>query len=622
MQQSQSACPALSNLGAYRQIYTPEEWNGFYPKPTPENSFHYLIARNEKPEQTVKLIQIVKAERIQHLLAKDKGHHDLTPLHIAAMKADALSVDTLTKKLAEVPGKLAEALNARDSFGWTPLHHALLTSEEIFRRLLELGASLNAQTAMEEDCYELQQLIGRVKVQRSLPTTCLVMQEGQPKKLSTLSQEDMQRALGIELYTDSVLYQPEYYRHLWQRQPSDSSSHLPMAAYRNWIKNPPVEFLIRASEELKGKNPMPLSLHVDHAVNAGTALGLHGGLFKPLQGKHCFNLSDYFTKDKLEDAHLFETNDAAHAGNAVKFANFGWPNTLAVHIRDGSSQVILIAGEQIEAKGELRYTYGLTYALLTFGAQALLGAEEMREFFKRRPLTQFFSEYHAHCEKRVINTVTDYAQSQLHGDRLLFPLNCPAALLDLHFRSIVSAKEWENLLSKPEEYPLVTGFLSYAGILGGAVRAMIKRLVQFEERLSNANLRNAIGSWVLKSIGTLTIMQILKGLQILGSDFVNKKLDSDTIERRLHELDSWLKNEYTDWIQDKEGPLNYAYRLQVYIESFQNAPIEQLMLSLLQEIVICRNTGAPESSESIRLLLDLYNNLVECNGILRPDTCN
>ncbi len=620
MQQSQSIAPsALPDLGAYRQIYTQEEWNGFYPKPTPETFFHALIARatNEQGEQqqkVLKMIECLNGERIGNLLAKDKDHHNLIPLHIAAMKANALVVEALIKKLAGVPRMVTEALNARDSFGWTPLHHALLSSEAVFRRLQDLGASLTIPTEMGEDCHELQKRIGRVNDQRTLRTT-FVMQDGQPKKLSALSQDDMQRALGNVRYTDCVLYSPEHYRHLWQQQPSRDPVILTFhcAAYQEWKKNQ-VELQIRECEELKGKNLRVLGLYVRNMVKAGTPLGIYGGLYQPWQMKNLFNLADYFSEEQRNADYLLGSVNAAHAGSAFRIVNCGWPNTVASPLLGGDSHVIFIAGEEIEKRKEIRFCYGIAYAALSFGAQVVLGAKEMREFFQRCPLQKLFSEYRTNCLRTASITNRDislkeYAETMIQKDRLFFPLSCPAALLDLHFRSIVPADQWGIILSKPEEDMNIKEFIDIYGILAWAVRALIKRIEQFEERFSNTEIKKEIGKWVLGSIGTLTIMQILKGLQILGGE--KEKLNSENIEKRLQELDSWLRREYTDWTQDKEAPLNYAFRLKVFIESFQDKPIDLLIASSLQEMIDAKNKGVPESSESYRFIIDLLNSAMQ-----------
>ncbi len=599
MIQSQSSAP-IPDLGAYRPLYTQEEWNEIYQKPTPATSFHYLIARNEKPEQTRTLIQIVQKDRIHQLLAIDPEHCDLTPLHIAAMKADDLVVAALTKKLAE-QGKLQEALNARDTFGWTPLHHALLSSEQVFKRLQELGANMQARTALGDDCHDLQKYVGRVREQRSKAHIHLNIPGLAAKTLGELSAEQMKTTLGIDCYTDIVLYPPEHYRILWGHVPSDKPDDRYLAkAYEEWKANPP-ELMVAECEELKGKNQRFLGLYAKgNGIRAGTVLGVYSGVFDPRTTPQFYSFSDHFTHPETHKSYSLGGNNCEHVGNAMRTANCGWPNSFVIELKDGTERFLLIAGEPI--KNEVLWCYGIGMSPLVFGAQVLLGAEEMRDFFKPG-LTRIIQRQHQLSEAPQ-DTIPKIAEVYLYKERSLYPLHCPGALLDLHFRSIVPVQEWWELLKNPDKHEIIGSYIQRVRTLGLAMLCVIKRVLDFEKRFaSNNKIRNEIAAWVLRSIGTLTIMQILKGLQKLGDDFEKGNLQSVEMEQHLTDLASWLAAEYKEWIQDPEAPVNLSFQKQVYAESLQHLNQEDVLSTLIVEIAKLKSENLPDSSEAIQLFL-------------------
>jgi len=83
---------------------------------------------------------------------------------------------------------------------------------------------------------------------------------------------------------------------------------------------------------------------------------------------------------------------------------------------------------------------------------------------------------------------------------------------------------------------------------------MLNRIIEFEDKIkSHQELKKLAGQWVIDQIGTLSVMQILKGLEIITNTQSN--LTKENWPNFNNSLTNYL--EKYDWKADENAPLGY-----------------------------------------------------------------
>jgi len=119
-----------------------------------------------------------------------------------------------------------------------------------------------------------------------------------------------------------------------------------------------------------------------------------------------------------------------------------------------------------------------------------------------------------------------------------FVLNCPTALLYLHFHNIVDASFWSKCLENDEMFKnwkqKHLGSLVHLWIMLDIIKGLNKNVM--------------ISAWVLDKLEKMPVIDILKGIDLLKKN------------TNLREIDTFLKS--YDWEKDPKHPFNIKRKLQ------------------------------------------------------------
>jgi len=547
--------PTIHSLEEWRAIYSREEYRNRQARAI-RCALHFQLVYNN----STNVVTYVEdnAKQITTISTADEGYENLTPLHIAVMRVRIVVVEALLKHL-KIPH-----INAKDARGWTPLHHAALVSQEIYKMLLKNGADPSIKNAMEGTPEDIKRLRGRFKKTRSMEY--VTFQEGAERKpLSALEPESLKQRLNLECYNDSISYPPSSWEYLWKQTP-DSSEYVPQKiakeSYNIWKQNPPPKFFIDRSPGLQSEKDKQLGLFGDEAViKAGQCLGEFGGQIHPAEMLDsfvaCFSSSDSYSI-------CFEQQDKKLAlqpkpeGSHLQYANCGFPNSFLIDIvSDGAMRHLVIAGTDIHLGQEILWSYGVNAVNLVFGIQKLIGLDEMHAHFANgiETLKGQADNLENECKKlngKTVDVRLDFiSRSLLQEIRFMFPLDNPAAILDLHFRNIVPTSQWQQCWDTSQA---IKKWRNRFTMKSWYVYGVMERISDFDTqfKIAKTSLKQSVSHWILDSIGRLSLMQILKGMEWMSlkfqdaPDFAWDEYQAD-LEKRLASY---------DFQQDENSPLS------------------------------------------------------------------
>ena len=167
----------------------------------PQYALNFLIALDQRIETIVAYTKTLKEKNPDRLTHSDPGNSNLTPLHVAAIKSNKKAAEAI---IAAIPSEsVTKLLNAPDSYGWTPMHHAAVNSKSVFAYLRSLGGDSTLKTKGGADINDLLALSGNVIEIRSKKT--LFIQEDLSIPPVLVSQCEKTKILGNILHTDSPL---------------------------------------------------------------------------------------------------------------------------------------------------------------------------------------------------------------------------------------------------------------------------------------------------------------------------------------------------------------------------------------------------------------------------------
>lgn len=125
------------------KLYPKEKWRN-------EFSLHYLIAG----QGDIKDIEETAKAKPKGISLCDPQNSNLTPLHLAAMKASQAVAEILLKYDPE-------GLQKKSKEGFTPLHISALTSDDLFDFFQGMGGDPKLKADNGLSCYDLRVLSGR-----------------------------------------------------------------------------------------------------------------------------------------------------------------------------------------------------------------------------------------------------------------------------------------------------------------------------------------------------------------------------------------------------------------------------------------------------------------------------
>lgn len=179
----------------------------------------------------------------------------------------------------------------------------------------------------------------------------------------------------------------------------------------------------------------------------------------------------------------------------------------------------------------------------------------------------------------------------------MFPLSSPKALLDLHFSHKVYAKQWMDLLLNPE-LMIIKNCLSQMPGPFFTLKSILKRILEFDAAFQNYPKAKKIASkWILNHLDNLSIMQLLKGMQLASKDIA-------LLLEKGEAFFTQSKLETYDWIKDEAAPLSLNQRrLDIYEEHRSSAePKSKLIASFNANLAQMNDVGIDQKSEAYTTL--------------------
>lgn len=575
------------------------DWGSSYPRSDYQNkglrsrtyTLHFQIVLSGSEESINHYITNLHTKKFYtKLYSADPDTFNLTPLMIAVMKAKSLVVDHLLK-VAKETNHLSQSLNAKDEFGWTPLHHAALTSDAIYQMLSSHGASKTALNCGNGTAEDIKNLVSHDVPSPSASKITVFQDNGQATPLLNIAKENIKSILGISEYRDFNYFSRKEYKHLWKAFKSDDCSD--SLFYTQFLENPPL-LGIRQCKELKGITESSKELIAMENLPAGRVVLPFSGVIdhnpktpKPETFASCYN--GY----SIETAYQREKLFSHERSNALIYANFGFPNLIHMKVLAGGMKCGLFLSAGIRKGEPLLWDYGPAMPWLTYGKMHIFAKETMREFFKNG------LQY-------ILNTLKTIRSenpliASIINARLRFPLSAPAAVLDLHFNRLVSANDWHEHLRCEINSPILQ-WVSLNPFETIHLRCLLKSVITLEAAIDdNTNLRNLISTWVLKNNGQLSIMQILK-------IFENIKLQiktSSSIDWKVFLTEQEILIAHYDWNQDPNPTIGIEAAKNAMIEFYENLTHTEREATLNYNVVSLLKTGSSLNSDPMIILSSL-----------------
>jgi hypothetical protein len=554
-------------------------WDSLYPeslyKERTAFALHFLLARNQPESTVVSYIKKLSAENRVRLFQKDPSNHQLTPLHIAAMRANQAAVECLLSS-AKNSKERKQMLNAQDAFGFTPLHMAALTSEHLYRLFLKCGADPSLKTLAGGTAEHFLPLSGRVKMVNSGDT--LFFEDPlskEVKKVSDLTAQEKESLFPPGFtHTDTPLYSPEMFHRLWLDTAKPTEQAFP-ALVDKFRKAPP-QLLVRNCAELAdirdGKELVALQ-----TIKEGEIISEYAGERAELSKPKGFK-EGYLTNSKRY-SYATQEFDSLHAGNESRFANCGFPNAeLVTYHFEGSQHTYLVASKPI-GKGEaIVWDYGITMTHLAFGKQIIFNKREMIEFFRGKTAQDWYAEIIVDLMLLGGSKHPEESLSRLHSGaamqgRYAFPLNNPTALLYLVFNEVTSLDLWTN---KEIVNPFLDQFHRSNPFEWNTLECIFDTLENAGKQASSSlpEVKALFTQWVLNHLEKIPLIDLLKGIErVLESDLSTQT--SATVIALLNETEQFLES--YDWQQDPLYPFHMERRARLLLRHFDHLdPVQKV----------------------------------------------
>ncbi len=527
---------------------------------------HFLFALNATLESIKKYFSSKNYSEVKEIINRQASAYKLTCLHITVIQGNVEASRELIQRGADA--------NARDVYGFTPwLHTALLVDSTTLKTLLE-------ERRIERDPAQWAQLRKSAGFE---PDTASLEKCFPPTGTEPIL-IDWTNNFKMELYTDSVIFSPPYHRHLWRLFSQHSFGKIPemLDAFLNKTLHPP-QLSIRNSLGTGVDSDRTNGLYLCDDVQAGDFIGWYGAKAIPLPVEpdlYRWQIQQkmqqkIFAGDFKEDyfALIDESNeltaDAYNVGNALRFANDGWP--LMICLRFPGQRLGMFTLQSVPKNTELSWNYGVTNIRLKWGNYKLLHKKEMVVFLGNQTLKSLLTKIdHLKEEVRKAPTLQIYITQDCEIDnyeaKIKFIFETPAALIFLCLNNSIKASEVLDLLNFNEKFRkfLQTDLPTHTPHYLWTVQILIL-LQQIEESLAEISDDKQRINFLIQSffndkiIDRYSIPQIVKGVAFLRSYLKNRLRNNDLIEK---EWDSF-KNETKEKLEqyslgkDNEPPLAF-----------------------------------------------------------------
>lgn len=597
-----------TSLNTQEYLFTNNKWQTLYPSDhykrkvthAKEHPIHYLLGLNQSDSTIVKYVNELNAHTIRHLVKKDEKNYHLTPLIIAVMRERIIITSALIEK-AKTEGVLQKIINQQDAHGWTAMHHAALCSKEIFKILKQYETLLYTKTPLQGTPQDLR-LLASKKI-RKIDAKHLFFQdmEGHLHPLSSLGQQKMTEYMNLAEYRTHSFLPPQSYYSFWSAQTPYEANHFYQKLFGASIESDRPQLVIAPCQELSESDPLfSLGLYAKEFIPPLTVIEKYSGTITQ-QSSQLKCLKDQLTTER----YLFRHIDSQIIGNASRYSNWGWPNAFMQWLdHRGSCDPYLIALDSIPEGEQICWDYGIFDVRALYAPYTILGASFMRDYFIQG-LLSLSSENRTKHQEFIQNINNDhliqksFLALQASTSRLLFPLNAPCALLDLHFNRIIQAKEWLTFFEgvfddKPFAIKLWREEYAYQE---PKIVSILMRIQEFEEKFpTNHPLTGNAIKWILNSIGKRSIVEILKGMEWIS---VWHDQNWEKIEEELkHNLASY------HYFEDADSPIGFERACQDRVKLIKKSiiNIDVAIESLEHTIPHDSTKDLPQAQESIRII--------------------
>lgn len=582
------------------------DWGKSYPRrdyPSTDRSktytLHYLIALNQPEESILSYIDTQTQKKIHaKLFSADKEIYLLTPLMLAVMKG---RVDVAKKllQIAKELGRIKEQVNQQDQHGWTPLHHAAIKSGGLFDLLIQHDADRTIQNKSLGTADDLKALTSEnvLTAENAFSTTpsafktYLVLPNQERVLISKLGKDTLQTALGLKEYRDAPFFPKSEINGLWKTH--KNTDFLNHKIYDHWLKNTP-ELCIRECEELSAITENSKELISLQDIPLGYPVGVYSGVIDTKNKTLIVSsFAATMNSDNRTESYKLSTCYAHESGNALRFANFGFPNISAHKVIAGGAKHNLFLSGGISKGDRLLWNYGSKMPWLTYGKMRLFGREAMRDFFKKG--------LDFHITSLQNNQIRSPFESVFTLERVAYPLSVPAAILDLHAMGIVHAKDWSSRM-RWDKSGLFHEWYKSNNSEANTLMAFLRCIIDLDKAIGNKSLtRVAVNQWILKHNEKLSVMQIsrvLENLKVrLGS---NPNL---AIEPFLTHQESAIEN--YDWNKDLNAPVSLQGVVSHIAERFSKMSPDRQISMLTGSYKECEARNASEDSDEMIILKSL-----------------
>lgn len=551
MEPAQTPRPYLTGNSPFPQEYLDK----LYPKQRWQHlkdlSLHFLLAFGTPDAAT---IGVYLQNNPNAVWVCDPQNGNLTPLHLAAMKANRAAAERILQE-----NKLC--LFAQTTSGFSPLHIAALTSDELYDLFIRNGADQEQKTSTGMSCKDLRLLSGRVVDVRSAAS--LYYQESPDQVPMLLASDGSLKAkvFGEDFFhTDIPLFDPQFFPKLGKQK---TASHpYFVEAYHNYVQNRP-KLIIGPSEQLK-----QMELRTKERIEAGCVVTEYTGMKCKVPFYQRF--ADNFTLQSIQEIEYrgFNKIDAKRAGNESRFINCGFPNSSVVIVEvDGVERALVVALEDIAPGMPILLDYGMDMFYLVYGTQKLLGKDRMISFYKKHGshLLDVLEQGQKKYDIRALEKTTtwkDVNELSALQEWFAFPFQNPTALLYLHFRKSV---DYIKLCKTMETSRLtcvndLVSRLSYQHILN-----IVRILTKIKSKYKKGEW-DKIAAWVSARLEKIPLTHIIKGLDLFARG------------KKANEVNQIL--EKYNWLEDEDHPLSYRRRVDNLVEIYKKMPKDEIIPQL------------------------------------------
>jgi hypothetical protein len=576
-------------------ILSDSEWNELYPRDQYKTrtlfALHFLFALGQPVKTITNYIATLKEKNPERLIHGDKENHNLTPLHIAAMKANAEGAKALLGAFGTKDEKLA-AIRKKDDFGWTPLHHAACTCNTLFQLFIAEGGDPETKTSTAPSPKDLRHLSGReVSVSSS---KSLFARVGEARSLIAVAAVNLNERISLFgpsfVHTDYPIYPTRYLKALWQQCSNENNNAISVGNFSQTIYRP--SLIIQECKELSGVVPNSMELVANEDIPENSFVTEYTGLKVDCLKPRSF-LESFDEELAKSEEYSLEGVDARHAGNEAKFSNMGFPNCfLTTSVIDSVERQFIVSLRPIKKGEAILWSYGPKMHPLVLGRQILLGKEEMEKFYKEHQdipgeALEDLTRVVWATQAGLPDLAPDSTNSNKLRCMLYFPLDCPTALLHLHFRDIIPFTVFANSFYTNPAYRLWKKTCVSETIILMCIIKVLQQTDTFVKK--NSSFEPLIKEFVLSKLEKATLISILKGLDLLGKS--DQVVTSDDLSQRIVEVEAFLST--YDWKTDPDHPFSFERMVQVSLEYYKNFPRDKAIALIEQGI-----ENADEGSEA------------------------